>query len=127
MKKETVMERYEKQQVMMGEMAFNKMDVACESGTQSLQLPFKQLEQALYQAHQAIKQAQSIKSIQKQLEYADNRLQFSIQQLQQFALSVPNVTHGLPVGTQQQITQLEHQIQQANQTLLLIQSSISSQ
>src|SRR5690625_5786875 len=104
MKKETVMERYEKQQVMIGEMAFNKMSVACENGTQQLQLPFKQMEQALYQAHQAIKQAQSMKSIQKQLEYADNRLQFAIQQLQQFALSVPNVTHGLPVGNHKKIT-----------------------
>lgn len=57
---------------------------------------------------------------------ANQRLQYATQQVQQLKTAAPELTLGLTKGTQQQLTQLDHQIQQTRQTLQLIQTSISS-
>lgn len=124
MKKPTVLERYEQEQMMKCEEGRVRLSFLQSKDKGQLPKIFQQMEEALLQAHQSIKQAQLANPTQSSLQLADQRLQYASQLLQQLKTSTPDVTKGLPKSSQQQLTQLEHQIQQANDTLQLVINSI---
>ncbi len=126
MKKQTVLERYEQEQVMKGEKQVIQLSPSQSGNQEQLQNIFKQMEEALLQAHQSVRQVQLANPTQLPLQQAEQRLQYASQQLQQLKTAVPELTWSLPKATQQQLTQLDHQIQQASGTLQLILKSIST-
>lgn len=126
MEKQTVLERYEQEQVMKGKMQIIQLSSSQSEGKEQLQKVFKQMEDALLQAHQSVRQAQLANPSQLSLQQAEQRLQYVSQQLQQLKTAAPEFTLGLPKAVQQQFTQLDHQIQQASGTLQLILKSIST-
>ena len=125
-KKLTVLERYNQEQIMKGKDIGNELSTSHCWENGHLQKVLKQLEDALLQAHQSVKQAQLANPAGIPLQQADQRLQFVSQQLQQLKTATPEMSQGLPKATQQQLTQLDHQIQQASGTLQLILKSIST-
>lgn len=126
MEKQTVQERYEQEQVMQGHKQTIQLQPS-QSGTKGqLQKVFKQMEESLLQAHQSVRQAQLANPTQLSLQEAEKRLQYASQLLQQLGTSAPELTNGLTLGSQQQLTQLDHQIGQASGTLQLILKSIST-
>jgi len=125
MKKQTVLERYEQEQMKKGEGGGKPISKSQSGGNQQLSKIFQQMEEALLQAHQSVRQAQLADPTQLFLQQADQRLQHASQQLQQLKTATPELTLGLSKASQQQFTQLDHQIQQASGTLQLMMTSLN--
>jgi len=123
-KQQTVQERYdiEKKMRLTEKVKQNTVE------ENVLQQIFTQTLQALGEATQAVRQAQTVNPTDIHLKRADARLNHAMRKFQQLQ-SNPNIaalTQGFPVQVQQQIKQLFQQLDQATETLQTIQSSISS-
>src|SRR5690625_7793798 len=75
MKKQTVLERYEQEQMKKGEGGGKPISKSQSGGNQQLSKIFQQMEEALLQAHQSVRQAQLADPTQLFLQQADQRLQ----------------------------------------------------
>lgn len=123
-KQQTVQERYDIKKKM-------KLTEKVKQNTvedKALQQIFTQMLQALGETQQAVRQAQATNPTEIHLKRADARLNHTLREFQQFT-SNPNIqalTQGFPVQVQQQIKQLSQQLDQASETLQVIQRSISS-
>src|SRR5690625_1836764 len=118
MSKQTVEERYNKQQMMKGELKPKELahkQIQSEQ-QQNIQKIFNKTKQALQDAHQAVRQAQAANPAQAQLRMADERLTNATQLMHKLQTTIPGTALGFTKGEQQQLKQLDYQIQTAKWT-----------
>src|SRR5690625_2179009 len=126
MQKQTV-EQHDVEQQMMNPQKKPEQHVLQETEpkqTQQLQKIFAEISHSLGQASQAVQQAKLENPTQYQLPIIEQRLLYAIQQLQNLQTAAPEITSNLSKGTEQQLTQLNNQINNASSTLQLIQQSL---
>jgi cellobiose-specific phosphotransferase system component IIA len=123
MKKQTVQERYNEQQIMKQMQPVLPKTTPTET-QQQLQTIFTNAGGALMQAHQAVRQAQAGNPLNVQLQQASASLTHATQQLEQLKTAAPELATGLPASTQTQLQEADQYIQKAEQTLTLVMTQI---
>src|SRR5699024_8506475 len=93
---------------------------------QQLTKIFNEIKQALDLSSQAIHQAKLAHPNDYQLPIAEQRLVHAVQLIQQLQTAAPDLTTGLSKVMKQQLAQVSQQINNASNTLQLIQQSIQS-
>ena len=128
MKKQTVQERYDEQQTMKqgGSSQPAQLTPDPQMKQQQLQQIFRQTDEAVQQAHQAVRQALAGNPLELQLQQADQRLTFAQQQLQQMKTTAPEIATGIQPAAQTQLKELERHLQQAGKTLSILKNSFVS-
>ncbi len=125
MKKQTVQERFDEQQLMKQMQPVLPKEKPSQA-QQQLQTIFKKTSGALQQAHQAVRQAQAGNPLNIQMQQASASLTHATQQLEQLKTAAPEIASGLSASAHTQLQEADHYIQKAGQTLALVMTQAGS-
>lgn len=129
MKNQTVEQRFHEQQMINGQVKPKHVAESAITPPQkrNVQKLFQSTAQALQEAHQSVRQAQTANPSLTALLMADQSLTQATQFMQQLQTAQPEFSQSLSKGTQQQLKQLDYQIEKAASTLQSIQQTIQPQ